>query len=298
MLFSMKMRSGTPARDRRLPQMKLRYLLCIITAVAAFNAAAPSAHAGAQAITVLDTSCGYHFQPFEIRRLLSLGWACTLEVEAVAERLSKRGFSSKQYVDGYQIFRDIPRLQPEDLETVIALHLVDINPKYYYMVDEKERLTPMQAFNRLHTKRGRPLAIVGLTLAVAGAALATTGMVRILSLEDYHMSPSGQKSEYSRMNEDPLGTAFAFSGFISFATGAVLGGVGLHKLRMRSDEDILSTMSMNELKDRRTKVHHFTPDDFYYDLYNNEPPTVRLRHYKVHLMIDEETVGLGAVVWF
>ncbi len=253
--------------------------------------------AGAQAIAEVDNSCGYQFQQYEAKRLISFGWSCTPENKAVAERMFKRGFSSKQYVDAYAIFRDIPRLKPEELESVAALHLVDINPKYFYSVDESERLTPMEAYNRLHTKRGRILSSVGFSLAGVGAVLATVGMVQLLTDDPYIETPTGRRYDVNRLNENPMGAAFAFSGFISLAAGIGIGSLGAHKLSLRSDQDILGTMSMERLSKRRCKVHHFTPEDFYYDLYDT--PTVKRPNFiRTSMILNPKLIALGVTVSF
>jgi hypothetical protein len=277
--------------------MRFRHVVFMVSALFAFIAVVPAAEAGSQSIEIADTSCGYHFQTYEITRLLSFGWRCTPETEAVAARMNKRGFSSKQYVDAYRIFNDIPRLEPAEVETVAALHLVDINPKIYYMVDKQHRISPMEAYNRIHTKRGRPLVITGFSLAAVGAVLATVGMVRLLGADKYRTTESGDRYDVPRLSEDPLAASFAFIGFTSLSVGIGIGSLGLHKLRLRTGEDILSTMSMYELAKRRTKVHHFTPEDFYYDLYN-VPTFKKPNNLKAELHLDFNATGLIATVTF
>jgi hypothetical protein len=277
--------------------MRFRHVVFTVSALSVFIVSTSDANAGSQAVDIADTSCGYHFQPFEITKLLSFGWRCTPETEAIAARMSKRGFSSKQYVDAYRIFHDIPRLEPAEIETVAALHLVDINPRFYYMVDKQDRITPMEAYNRLHTKRGRPLVIAGFSLAGVGAVLATVGMVRLLRADKYRTTESGDRYDVPRLSEDPMAAAFAFAGFTSLTVGIGIGSLGLHKLRLRTSEDILSTMSMYDLQKRRTKVHHFTPEDFYYDLYN-VPSIKKHGNLKAELHLDINATGVTATVTF
>lgn len=278
--------------------MKRSYYLTICSALLAFLTALPAARAGAQAVKILDTSCAYQFQRFEITQLLSWGWRCTDEVKEVAQRMSDRGFSSKQYVHAYQIYHDIPGLVPDELETVAALHLVDINPKYYYAVDKQDRISPMEAYNRLHAKRGRPLMIAGISLAVIGAALGAYGVVRLNNTDEFKIGDEGRRVQVSRLNEEPLGAAFAFAGFTSLGAGIVLGAIGIRKLSLRTEDDVLHMLTMKQLKRRRTKVHHFSPDDFYYDLYR--PSDMRSGNVEIKAHIDprHKVFGIGAVVTF
>ena len=100
-----------------------------------------------------------------------------------------------------------------------------------------------------------------------------------------------------RFQKSPLGTAFLFTGVAALAGGLAVGSIGVHKLRLRADSEILDTASMDELKDRRTKVHHFSPDDFYYDIYS--APTIRRKmsteggKYSMAPVVGDRLIGVG-----
>jgi hypothetical protein len=127
---------------------------------AVFLLPALNATAGMQGVTTEKANCGYDFYPHEVNQLQRVGWHCDKDDVAVAERMKKRGFIQKQFVDAYRETHDIPRTVPSDVETVAVLQLVDINPKFYYMIDKRNRPSLTTYYNKKLFRRGRILTIV------------------------------------------------------------------------------------------------------------------------------------------
>lgn len=210
-----------------------------------------TARAGMQGVTTTKRDCGYPFLPHEESQLTRAGWKCTREDAAAAKRMKARGFTARQYVDAYREFHEIPRLEPSEVETVAVLQLVDITPAYYFMIDKPYRPSLTNYYNRKLCRRGHILTFTGYSLAVVGAVLTGLGSWMIATAPD------------PALQENHGATAIAVTGTVALFTGMSMGSIGVHKLRLISRENILETGSMETLRKRRTKTHHFAPDDLY-----------------------------------
>ena len=245
-----------------------------------------SAVAGAQGAGSLEPDCGFPFKAHEKKQLERFGWHCDKAEVAAALKMKQRGFRPKQFVEAYRLKHDIPRTTAADLETVAVLNLVDINPRYYFMIDPPHRPSLTAYYNKKLFRRGRILTIVGYAVAAVGIGVTSFGAVKLAQLD--------KDNESDNSFPKPLGIIFA--GSATLIAGASVGSIGARKLALISDTEILDTGSMEELRKRRTKTHHFAPDDLI-DWQMGEPfhPIIRTSFVP---SVGDGAVGLTAVVRF
>jgi len=265
--------------------MKKMGLICCSTLLSILFVA-PSARAGMGGASGGQADCGYDFYPHELAQLRRFGWHCDKDDTAVAKHMKQRGFIQSQYVDAYRAARDIPRIGPLDIETIAVLQLVDIPPKYYFMIDEQYRPSLTTYYNKKLFRRGRILTAVGYSTAVVGIALSVVGGLMIGHADD------------PALQMNPGGTAVTGVGIVSLFTGMAMGSIGVHKLRLISHDEILDTGSMETLRKRRTKTHHFAPDDLFE--YQMGAPNVPQKSHSASLspVISPEFVGIAGVITF
>ncbi len=246
---------------------------------------AVNTNAGMQGATANKADCGFDFFPHEVNQLMRYGWHCDKDNTEVAKRMRVRGFIPSQYVEAFRAAHDIPRTTPKDVETVAVLQLVDIEPKYYYMIDESVRPPLTSYYNRKLLRRGRILTIVGYSTAAVGIALSIVGGLMFAHAED------------PALQMNPGATVIAAFGAASLFTGMSMGSLGVHKLRLVSYDNILDTGSMEELRKRRTKTHHFAPDDlFEYQMQAPQKPIIRTG--AVSPVVAPGFVGVAGVIVF
>ena len=246
---------------------------------------AANAHAGLQGASVRDADCGYDFLPHERKQLNRFGWRCNKEDVAVAEKMKKRGFIQRQYVDAYRAAHEIPRTVPADAETIAVLQLVDIEPKYYFMIDKSYRPSLTAYYNKKLLRRGRIFTAVGYSTAAVGIALSVVGGLMFAHADD------------PALQMNPGAGAVAGLGAAALFTGMAMGSIGVHKLRLVSDDEILDTGTMEELRKRRTKTHHFGPDDLFD--YQMSAPVIPLKsHAAIAPVVVPEYVGIAGVITF
>ena len=237
--------------------------------------------AGALGATTLEPDCGYVFLPHEHRQLERLGWHCDKAEVAVAKKMKKRGFLARQFVEAFRLAHDIPRTTAADVETVAVLNLVDINPRYYFMIDPPNRPSLTAYYNRKLFRRGRIFAIAGYAVAAVGAGLTAFGIV--------HFGDEKYGSSF------PSSLGILMAGAAALSAGTAVGTIGVYKLSLVSDTEILDTGSMEELRKRRTKTHHFAPDDL---IDWQIPAPTRPYFYGVIPTVGEDAVGLSVSVVF
>lgn len=242
--------------------------------------------AGSQGVVTLEPDCGFPFKPHEKRQLTRFGWQCDKAEVAVALKMKKRGFRPKQFVEAYRLAHDIPRTTAADLETVAVLNLVDINPRYYFMIDPPHRPSLTAYYNKKLFRRGRILTIVGYAVAAVGIGVTTFGAIKLAQLD----------KDVDADNSFPKPLGIVFAGSATLIAGASVGSIGARKLSLISDTEILDTGSMEELRKRRTKTHHFAPDDLI-DWQRGEPfhPIIRTSFVP---SVGDKAIGLTAVVQF
>lgn len=228
--------------------------------------------------------CAYGFAEHQARALARVGWECTPEELAVAERLQKRGFLTKHFVEAVQTAAEIPGTEPADVETIAVLNTVAITPKYYFMIDKDKRPSLTDYYNVKLYRRGRILTAVGYAVAALGFGM-TAASIGIFAYQGS-----------LNLGANPGAAAMLWLGPTVLVTGISMGTIGVHKLRLVSYNNALENENMMQLRSRRTKTRHFAPDDLF-DYQQGAPERQFIRTSFIPV-VGEDSVGLVVHVVF